>query len=501
MSVDSVRAFAAPRAPDPQETSSLSALPAYEQTDEMNGAPTDNVPTEGGGDANAYASAQGAMMAGLQAEGEGEANDAASATPDFIRVVSSGSSDTGKGGTRAPPQPLVGIVKPHETNDVLCGRGGKSNNHKGNRRLRELIRSHHPMYEAAAKLEKKGVATAVVGMWRAQDPQGRILEYDETSRTWRDVGNSEAAEKVCQKFRELTKATKGGATKHGDQADPFEPIVRLVASRTGRWIEAPHTSHFPFYLQPVGGASDVVIQIDLYSQSVLYLATHSRPEQVAGVSGCRLESSRYCVPSILVAKPPNPFSTTMFHFSRFQATTATASWVRVVKIRNARARAGSGRGWAHAGMNTISAKTTRSSRWRNGASANGMPPVGGSSNKRNFPLEPPEASSLWSETRTPVQRSRTSWATTGSLRLMKTTSCSEEESKLISIPATSASGACCRKASPSTTTFRAIKGDRALRDMSRTGSAGVVGSCGKMSSSAYGTRPKNPLSAERSKPT
>jgi hypothetical protein len=168
----------------------------------MNGAPTHNVPPEGVAD---------------------DVNAAAAVTPDFIRIVSFGSSDAG-----GPPR-----AEPHPTNDALCGRGGQTNNHEGHRLFLKHVRQHLPEYEAAPKLGKRDVAVKVVKTWRDQDPPGRFVKYDQRSNTWVDVGGETALAKVYQAFRDVKEGRKGGKAKraaksaatNGDSSDDFEPMV------------------------------------------------------------------------------------------------------------------------------------------------------------------------------------------------------------------------------------------------------------------------------------
>ena len=53
--------------------------------------------------------------------------------------------------------PLTGIVTPHP-HDVLCGRGGGSNNHPGNESFRELVNEVKVPYVKCAKREKPLIA-------------------------------------------------------------------------------------------------------------------------------------------------------------------------------------------------------------------------------------------------------------------------------------------------------------------------------------------------------
>jgi hypothetical protein len=92
-------------------------------------------------------------------------------------------------------------------NDVMCGRGGGTNNHIGNVRFRQLVNGHKLRYLAATKVEKPMVAREVVQIWRNLTPPGRFLAQDKRqgdNAYWNDIGNKKAREKASQCLRERT---------------------------------------------------------------------------------------------------------------------------------------------------------------------------------------------------------------------------------------------------------------------------------------------------------
>jgi len=100
--------------------------------------------------------------------------------------------------------PLRGIDNPG-MNDVLCGRGGGTNNHVGNIRFRQLVNGHKLRYLAATKSEKPMVSREVVAIWRNLNPPGRFLAQEKgVSVCWNDVGDKKAREKASQCLRERT---------------------------------------------------------------------------------------------------------------------------------------------------------------------------------------------------------------------------------------------------------------------------------------------------------
>ena len=92
-------------------------------------------------------------------------------------------------------------------NDVMCGRGGGTNNHIGNVRFRQLVNGHKLRYLAASKVEKPMVAREVVQIWRNLNPPGRFLAQDKSqgeNALWNDIGDKKAREKASQCLRERT---------------------------------------------------------------------------------------------------------------------------------------------------------------------------------------------------------------------------------------------------------------------------------------------------------
>jgi hypothetical protein len=57
--------------------------------------------------------------------------------------------------------------------DIICGRGGLTNHHKGNKRFRDIVALHRPDYVRAPKIQKPSVARVIVRAIRNGDPPGR----------------------------------------------------------------------------------------------------------------------------------------------------------------------------------------------------------------------------------------------------------------------------------------------------------------------------------------
>jgi len=103
-----------------------------------------------------------------------------------------------------PPKPIE-YVKKIKSTDVLCGRGGATNSHPGNRSFRELVKRHQGRYLRAKKRDKPSVASFIVDLVRERG--GRFLRRSDSTTSqgevlWVDIGDERAREKTCQALRE-----------------------------------------------------------------------------------------------------------------------------------------------------------------------------------------------------------------------------------------------------------------------------------------------------------
>jgi hypothetical protein len=85
-------------------------------------------------------------------------------------------------------------------NDVLCGRGGATNNHEGNRRFRSIVVEHQTDYLTARKMEKAVIARQIVEA--VHNNGGRYLKRSKTADTWVEVPLKQATAKTSQALRE-----------------------------------------------------------------------------------------------------------------------------------------------------------------------------------------------------------------------------------------------------------------------------------------------------------
>eukprot|EP00540_Astrosyne_radiata_P001467 CAMPEP_0116848000 /NCGR_PEP_ID=MMETSP0418-20121206/14745_1 /TAXON_ID=1158023 /ORGANISM="Astrosyne radiata, Strain 13vi08-1A" /LENGTH=313 /DNA_ID=CAMNT_0004479505 /DNA_START=128 /DNA_END=1069 /DNA_ORIENTATION=+ len=105
--------------------------------------------------------------------------------------------------THLPSEQERTIVPEHEIRewDVLCGRGGKSNHHPGNKRYRQVVGEMKSKYRAAsAKTNKTALSRAIVDY--VEGYGGRFLKKDPKTGTYFVLTKSEARKKTSQALRE-----------------------------------------------------------------------------------------------------------------------------------------------------------------------------------------------------------------------------------------------------------------------------------------------------------
>lgn len=97
-------------------------------------------------------------------------------------------------------QPSSSGIKFYSRNDVLCGRGGGTNVHPGNRRFRDLINANRRAYLKARKNDKPAISRSIVRTIREMN--GRFLKKDEKLGLWFEIGDDGAREKTSQALRQ-----------------------------------------------------------------------------------------------------------------------------------------------------------------------------------------------------------------------------------------------------------------------------------------------------------
>uniref|UniRef100_A0A7S2KQV1 DUF6824 domain-containing protein n=1 Tax=Leptocylindrus danicus TaxID=163516 RepID=A0A7S2KQV1_9STRA len=127
---------------------------------------------------------------------------------DIIRRSQQGSQPT-----------LTNVTKPFP-NDVLCGRGGGSQNHIGNKEYRSVIAMNKRRYIEASRRHKSLLVESIVKAVRLQNPPGRFLEKDSKTGMWNDIGDKRAFAKTCQAIREgAPKIREEMQREHGGTTD------------------------------------------------------------------------------------------------------------------------------------------------------------------------------------------------------------------------------------------------------------------------------------------
>jgi len=86
------------------------------------------------------------------------------------------------------------------SNDVLCGRGGLTNSHVGNKRFRCVVAEYQLEYLKARKNDKKNISREIVT--RIKENGGRFLQRNTGSRVWSVASEKKAVEKTSQALRE-----------------------------------------------------------------------------------------------------------------------------------------------------------------------------------------------------------------------------------------------------------------------------------------------------------
>ena len=125
--------------------------------------------------------------------------------------------------TSSEPTETKEGVSIYESLDVLCGRGGGTNLHEGNRFYRDLILSHRTAYDDATKAMKPEIAREIVQ--RIRERGGRFLRRGKDGLYY-DIGDAEAKAKTSQALRHRTFELRN--TKDPDR-------VKM----NGRWKPSP----------------------------------------------------------------------------------------------------------------------------------------------------------------------------------------------------------------------------------------------------------------------
>ena len=116
------------------------------------------------------------------------------------QAVADASADPDDITQQIPIPPSKEGIKFYSRNDVLCGRGGGTNVHPGNRRFRDLINANRRAYLKARKNDKPAISRSIVRTIREMN--GRFLKKDEKQGLWFEIGDDGAREKTSQALRQ-----------------------------------------------------------------------------------------------------------------------------------------------------------------------------------------------------------------------------------------------------------------------------------------------------------
>jgi hypothetical protein len=123
--------------------------------------------------------------------------------------------------------PLKDIPQPHQ-HDVLCGRGGGTNNYLGNSNWRTLVASNKELYVTLPRKKKMLLSKSIVNAVRSQNPPGRFLQKHSGTDMYYDIGDQKAQEKTSQALREATAPTSSSSPCPATMQTPLNGNVSGV---------------------------------------------------------------------------------------------------------------------------------------------------------------------------------------------------------------------------------------------------------------------------------
>lgn len=194
--------------------------------------------------------------------------------------------------------------KEFTSNDVLCGRGGLTNNAPGNIFFRKLVRMKQQVYLLASKREKAGVAREIVETIRSLNPPGRFLKKD-SNGVYTDIGDRKAREKTSQALREgapnIRQGLGGNTTITLPSVAPIKMTLEESTYIMGQPTTTPSIFHQPRkFLKPdpwmPSNRARVVSDDSVGIQACMAEAQEGPAPYSAGSKrkvGCSLEEKRH----------------------------------------------------------------------------------------------------------------------------------------------------------------------------------------------------------------
>lgn len=102
--------------------------------------------------------------------------------------------------------------------DVICGRGSIALQHIGNQRLRAIVNSMIPQYNACkCKFQKSSLVSSIVASVQQASPDGGFVKFDSDENAWIRVSERHAREKVGQIFRDSLSGKYKSSTRAKSQ--------------------------------------------------------------------------------------------------------------------------------------------------------------------------------------------------------------------------------------------------------------------------------------------
>lgn len=123
----------------------------------------------------------------------------------------------------------------------MCGRGGLTNNARGNIFFRHLCKLKQDEYLKATKREKAGVAREIVQAIKALNPPGRFLKKTPKGE-WEEISDRKAREKTSQALREGA-PEKRNNTSQGQTNSPGGSIINKSTLPVAPTTTPPQTIH------------------------------------------------------------------------------------------------------------------------------------------------------------------------------------------------------------------------------------------------------------------
>jgi len=179
--------------------------------------------------------------------------------------------------------PVRRIRTPHK-NDVLSGRGGSINSHRGNIQFREWVAKRKNDYNLApSKQDKARVAREVIALVQNQSPPGRFLQKDQTASHgamswWVEIDDDRIMSKTSQALRE-------GAPEIRKKHQVEKPVHRhaIVAASVPLGKRAVPTPAIRYSAQSTRPAVQVAVSnpITAYEESLLAQSQHSKSDIIS----------------------------------------------------------------------------------------------------------------------------------------------------------------------------------------------------------------------------